>query len=250
MKIHFLTSAHNSLSQRLLLELTQRGHQVTISITSSEEAMAKSVEEQQPDLIVAPMLKAKVPQSIWSKRICLIVHPGILGDRGPSSLDWAIAMGEKTWGVTILQAVEEMDAGPVWATRNFSLGGSPCKSSLYRHEVTEAAVAGVLEAVAKFESGTFQPEPLDYGHRAVRGRFRPLMRQDDRAIDWGRDSTEVIARKINAADSAPGVLDTLFGNAYYLYGAHHEDQLQGTPGQLLAQRDGAVCVATADGLFG
>jgi putative two-component system protein, hydrogenase maturation factor HypX/HoxX len=73
------------------------------------------------------------------------------------------------------------------------------------------------------------------------------MRQDDRAIDWGRDSTDVVARKINAADSAPGVLDTLFGSQYYLYGAHQEDQLRGTPGQLLAQRDGAVCVATTDG---
>src|ERR1700730_19472665 len=159
MKIHFLTSAHNSLSQRLLVELTERGHAVTVAVVSNEEAMEKSVEDQTPDLIIAPMLKAKVPKAIWSKHICLIVHPGILGDRGPSSLDWAIAMGEKTWGVTIMQAVEEMDAGPIWATRNFSLGDSSCsKSSLYRHEVTEAAVAGVLDAVAKFESRAVEPE--------------------------------------------------------------------------------------------
>ncbi len=246
MKIHFLTSAHNSLSQRLLAELTQRGHMVTVAIASTEEAMVKSVEDQTPDLIIAPMLKAKIPQSIWSKHICLIVHPGILGDRGPSSLDWAITTGEEAWGVSILQAVEEMDAGPIWATRNFSLGGAPSKSSLYRQEVTEAAVAGVLEAVAKFESRQFQPEPLDYSQSTVRGRFRPLMRQDDRRIDWGRDSTGAITRKINAADSAPGVLDTLFGKPYFLYGAHQEDQLRGAPGQLLAQRDGAVCVATID----
>src|ERR1700730_16422323 len=121
MKIHFLTSAHNSLSQRLLVELTERGHAVTVAVVSNEEAMVKSVEDQAPDLIVAPMLKAKVPKAIWSKHICLIVHPGILGDRGPSSLDWAIAMGEKTWGVSILQAVEEMDAGPIWATRRSTL---------------------------------------------------------------------------------------------------------------------------------
>ena len=205
MKIHFLTSAHNSLSQRLLAELTELGHKVTVTAGASEDAMIKSVEEQQPDLIIAPMLKTKVPQAIWSKHTCLIVHPGILGDRGPSSLDWAIATGEKTWGVSILQAVEEFDAGPIWATRNFPLSGSPGKSSLYRNEVTEAAVAAVLEAVAKFESRQFRPEPLDYSQITVRGQFRPLMRQNDRAIDWGRDSTEAIARKINAADSAPGV---------------------------------------------
>ena len=56
MRIHFLTSAHNSLSQRLLVELTERGHKVTVAIASSEEAMVKSVEDQKPDLIIAPML--------------------------------------------------------------------------------------------------------------------------------------------------------------------------------------------------
>jgi putative two-component system protein, hydrogenase maturation factor HypX/HoxX len=247
LKIHFLASAHNSLSQRLLVELTERGHKVTVTAGANEEAVVESVEDLAPDLIIAPMLKTKIPQAIWSKHTCLIVHPGILGDRGPSSLDWAIAMGEKTWGVSIVQAVEEFDAGPIWATRNFPLTGSPSKSSLYRQEVTEAAVAGVLEAVAKFESRQFRPDPLDYSQITVRGRFRPVMRQNDRAIDWGRDSTDTIARKINSADSAPGVLDTLFGNPYYLYGAHQEDQLRGRPGQLLAQRDGAVCVATIDG---
>jgi putative two-component system protein, hydrogenase maturation factor HypX/HoxX len=247
LKIHFLTTAHNSLSQRLMVELTERGHKVTWAIASSDEAMVKSVEDQAPDLVICPMLKTKIPQAIWSKHVCLIVHPGILGDRGPSSLDWAIALGEKTWGVSILQAVEEFDAGPIWAARNLPLTGSPSKSSLYRNEVTEAAVAGVLEAVAKFESRQFRPEPLDYSQITFRGQFRPFMRQNDRAIDWGRDSSDIIVRKINAADGAPGVLDTLFGNPYYLYGAHPEDQLRGTPGQLLAQRDGAACVATIDG---
>ena len=45
--------------------------------------------------------------------------------------------------------------------------------------------------------------------------------QRDRSIDWGRDPAEVIIRKIRAADSAPGVLDRLYGKSYFLYGAHH-----------------------------
>jgi putative two-component system protein, hydrogenase maturation factor HypX/HoxX len=121
------------------------------------------------------------------------------------------------------------------------------KSSLYRHEVTEAVVSGVLEAVAKFESRQFQPEPLDYNRADVRGCLRPPMRQRDRVIDWGWDPAEVIIRKIRAADSAPGVLDTLYGRSYFLYGAHEEDHLKGAPGQILAQRDGAICRGTVDG---
>src|SRR4029450_7310110 len=147
MRILFLTTAHNSLSQRLLIELTERGHEVSVALAISEDGMLKSVAERRPESIIAPMLKTAVPDAIWSKHTCLIVHPGIKGDRGPSSLDWAIATGEKTSGVTILQAAAGWDEGPIWATHNFALDGfSEAKSSLYRHEVTEAAVHGVLEA--------------------------------------------------------------------------------------------------------
>jgi len=247
MKILFLTTAHNSLSQRLHIELSERGHEVAVTIAASAAAMETGVEEHAPELIIAPMLKAAVPESIYSKHVCLIVHPGIRGDRGPSSLDWAIRNGETRWGVTILQAVAEMDAGPIWAAREFDMPQSPSKSRLYRQEVTEAAVAGVLEAVEKFATRAFAPEPLDYRRDDVRGRLFSPMRQADRAIDWRRDCTTTIMAKINAADSAPGVLDSQFGGPFFLFGAHYEDELRGAPGQLLAQRDGAVCVGTKDG---
>ena len=73
------------------------------------------------------------------------------------------------------------------------------------------------------------------------------MLQRHRAIDWMSNSTSTILRKIRAANSAPGVLDTLFGRSYFLYGAHEEDRLKGAPGNILAQRNGAICRGTIDG---
>lgn len=64
MKILFITSAHNSLSQRLLIELTKRGHVVPVCIATSDDAMRKAVAEHVPELIVAPMLKIAVPRDI------------------------------------------------------------------------------------------------------------------------------------------------------------------------------------------
>ncbi|MGH6933304.1 MAG: hydrogenase maturation protein, partial [Dongiaceae bacterium] len=121
MNILFITSAHNSLSQRLLIELTDRGHHVSIALATSDEAMLTAVAERAPDLIIAPMLKVAIPEAIWSQYKCLIVHPGITGDRGPSSLDWAIATREQSWGASILEAVAEFDAGPIWATHEFPI---------------------------------------------------------------------------------------------------------------------------------
>src|SRR5260370_8593234 len=117
MKILFLTSANNSLGQRGVVELVDRGHKVIVVIASSEAVMIDAVEREKPDLIVAPMLKTVMPESIWQKYTCLIVHPGIKGDRGPSSLDWAILNGSEEWGVTLLQAGAVMDAGDILAWR-------------------------------------------------------------------------------------------------------------------------------------
>ena len=248
MKILFLTTAHNSLSQRLFIELTELGHIVDVALAISESAMLDAVGQHAPDLIIAPMLKRKIPEAIWSKHVCLIVHPGVKGDRGASSLDWAIMTGQTIWGVTVLQAAAEMDAGAIWASYNFALSGSSiAKSSVYRRQVTEAAVRGVLEAVEKFQFRQFRPEPLDYSSADVIGCWRPTMRQSDRAIDWSRDSTKEIVAKISAADSTPGVLDTLLGRTCFLYGAHVEDRLKGPTGEIIAQRDGAICIGTIDG---
>jgi putative two-component system hydrogenase maturation factor HypX/HoxX len=245
MNIVFLTTAHNSLSQRAFVELVERGHRVAVVIASSEAVMIEAVEREHPDLIVAPMLKKVIPASIWQNHLCLIIHPGIKGDRGPSSLDWAILHAYEEWGVTLLQADAEMDAGPIWAARTFAMRAGS-KSDLYRHEVTEAAIQGLLETIAKVESHTFLPEPLDYGKAEVRGRLQAPMKQADRAIDW-RESTASVLRKICSADSFPGVFDTVLGMPCYLYGAHAEGVLKGVPGEILATRDGAICRATGDG---
>ncbi len=149
MKVLFLTHAFNALAQRLQVELAAAGHEVAIEFDVNDEVTREAVALARPDVIVAPFLKRAIPEDIWSATPCLIVHPGPPGDRGPSSLDWAIQEGEKEWGVTVLQAVAEMDAGPVWAHAKFPMRLAP-KSSLYRREVTEAAVACVLEALDKW----------------------------------------------------------------------------------------------------
>ena len=159
MRILFVTTAHNSLSQRLQVELTNRGHGVAIHLATGDEAMTNAVKEHRPDLIVAPMLKRAIPREIWDHHTCLIVHPGIKGDRGPSSLDWAIDRDEERWGVTVLQADAGMDTGPIWATEEFDMSPRPLpKSSLYRGAVTEAAVRAVLTAIERFQRRDYVPE--------------------------------------------------------------------------------------------
>ncbi len=246
MRILFLTHSFNSLSQRLFVELRRRGHEVSVEFDINDAVAEEAVEMFRPELIVAPFLKRAIPESIWRHHRCIIVHPGVRGDRGPSSVDRAIMRGEQTWGVTCLEADAEMDAGDIWASAEFSMRAAS-KSSLYRNEVTEAALAAVLHTLERIEQGDYRPEPLDYSDPSVRGQWHCLLKQSDRCIDWQRHSTADVLARIRAADSMPGLRDRIGAREYFLYNACEEGRLRGRPGELLASRDGAICRATTDG---
>ncbi|OGS81697.1 MAG: hydrogenase maturation protein [Gallionellales bacterium GWA2_59_43] len=242
MRILLLTHSYNSLTQRLHAELAARGHELAIEFDIADSVSEEAVELFQPDLIVAPYLRRAIPESIWENHVCLVVHPGIIGDRGPSALDRAIQSGEAKWGVTVLQAEAEMDAGPVWASETFAMRRAT-KSSLYRNEVAEAACCAVLTAVERFSSGSFDPMRL-----SELATLRPLLKQEERRIDWKCDDTATVLRKIAAADGFPGVADQMFGEPCHLYDAQAESNIGGgQPGDIIARRETALLRATVDG---
>ncbi|WZH49855.1 uncharacterized protein QYS62_011073 [Fusarium acuminatum] len=312
MKILFLCTAHNSLSQQLYLNLSQT-HSVTIEYALSDTVMIEAANLVKPDIILCPFLTSAVPSEVYSKYLTLIVHPGPPGDAGPSAIDWVLMgddgtvsdsaellksqawskTGRSHWGVTVLQAVAEMDAGPVWAFEQFEVSidaPGTTKATLYRGPVTQAAITATVAALDRITSvvnansdrnitttvseqlllpktdtcgisvhllpePTFktlsvtQQEPFLGGatHR------RPLLKAADRNFDIHQDSAKIISRKIRSADSQPGCLTKLFGNtSLYVYGGTIEtgrnQDCDSESEQIIGYRDGAVCVATCDGL--
>jgi putative two-component system protein, hydrogenase maturation factor HypX/HoxX len=126
-----LSSAYNGLTQKVDKSLLNLGYETYFQVASSEAAMRAGVNAFSPDLIICPTLMKAIPEDIYSKIKCLIVHPGIKGDRGPSSIDWAILNRDKEWGVTIVEADKEMDAGAIWATENFPIKDGQSKVEIY-----------------------------------------------------------------------------------------------------------------------
>ena len=238
MRILLLVHAFNSLSQRLYVELTRDGHELSVELDIHDRVTCEAVEMFRPQVILAPFLKRAIPASVWQRTLSLIVHPGPPGDRGPSSLDWAILHSVEHWGVTVLQAVAELDAGPIWGSASFPMRAAR-KSSLYHREVSEAAVSAVRESLGRVAAGL---GPLsDNGSRTLHG-WQPPLRQAQRAIDWSCDDTENVLRKIRSADGFPGVEDFLFNRRFRLFDAHPETRLTGQPGAVVARR----CVGGRD----
>ncbi|MDQ0703762.1 putative two-component system hydrogenase maturation factor HypX/HoxX [Pseudomonas sp. W3I7] len=245
LKIILLSSAFNGLTQRAWLDLRQSGFDPSVVLFTDEASVCRQIEASDADLVICPFLKDRVPQQLWSNldRPVVIIHPGIVGDRGASALDWAITQQARRWGVTALQAVEEMDAGPVWSTCEFEMPAEVRKSELYNGLVSDAAITCIRDVVEKFTRGVF-PTPLDYTQLNVIGRLQPNMKQVDRAFSW-HDCARFIKRSIDAADGQPGVLASIHGEQYYVYDAHL-DARRGLPGEMLAVQDDAVLVAAGD----
>jgi len=263
LRILLFVNKNNSLTQRVGQEFRERNHIVdTYEINDSNE-MTELANQKQPDMILCPFLTKRVPEEVWSNPDipCLIVHPGIEGDRGMSAIDWALKEQSETWGVTVMQADQEMDAGNIWSTMDFSIDrpniNTLTKSSLYSNEVTDAAVHNCLQAVDNFINGV-KPRPLDYSQSHVRGGLQPNMTKDDRRVDW-QQPMEDVARILRMSDSAPGSVAQfrLSGNVpgwseeMRVFGAHLEEEklkdVKGVPGEIVGQRDNAVLVKCGKG---
>lgn len=251
MKLLLLAHAFNGLTQRLHVALRAAGHEVCVELDIADAVTEEAVALADPDLVIAPFLKGRIPESVWSLRPCLVVHPGPPGDRGPAALDWAVLDGVADWGVTVLQATGDYDAGPVWAWRPVRLRPDATKASLYRHEVTRAAVEAVLEAVARHRPGA-RPVPAAEPPAAGRG-WRGPVPAVLRAIDWTRDDSATVLRRIRSADGHPGIIDALFGRPCRLHDAHPATPATlarapaGAPGAVLARRGPALLRRTVDG---
>jgi enoyl-CoA hydratase/carnithine racemase/methionyl-tRNA formyltransferase len=280
MKILFLCTSYNSLSQSVFLALST-SHEITIEYALSEKIMIEAVELARPDLILCPFLTCKVPQAIYSKILTLIIHPGPPGDAGPSALDWVLMgdtgeidnaddvlealdrgemqAGRSHWGVTVLQAIEQFDAGPVWAFEQFPINiDQPelTKSDVYRGPVTQAAIKASIAAIERIQRamttkpslpkltncsnitpnhGAISPNlEASSSHRLLsvstlatfqggKTHHRPLLPAKRRDFDPIRHTAQQISRRIRCGDSQPGVLSKVFGQALYVYGGIIEE---------------------------
>ena len=238
MKITLLVTTFNSLTQAVYTSLLDRGESVDIVYAINDGQMLREIEAFGPELILCPFLKQYIPESIYLNYPTFIFHPGPRGDRGPNALEYALQHHSKLWGVVILKANEIYDGGDIYAEVAFDVRKT-YKASLYRQEVVRAS----LEALEIFYLHYILNQKIPQLMQPIHEKFT----QKKRAIDWEKESTEEIIEKIYLSDSLPGVLDEFLGLSCYLFGAWREERLKGSPKEILAKRDGAICVGTVDG---
>jgi putative two-component system hydrogenase maturation factor HypX/HoxX len=238
MTLTLLTTTYNSLTQAVHTALKDKGYKVDITYAINPTQIQKEIKSFNPQIILCPFLKSYIPKEIYESYPTFIFHPAPRGDRGAYSLDYAIFNQEKEWGGVWLRANELYDGGDIYAEDSFEMRES-YKASIYRQEMVRVAVSTLDKLFKNIKKGNTTPQILNPIHKPFTQKIR--------AIDWEKDTTDEIIKKINCSDSLPGVLDNILGIECYLFGVWREDKFRGEPKEILAKRDGAICLATVDG---
>jgi methionyl-tRNA formyltransferase len=123
-----------------------------------------------------------VPRGLLERQLWLNVHPSLLPRwRGAAPVERAIMAGDEETGVSVIQLVEELDAGPIAAQEAFPIGPEDDAGAVY-DRAAELAVE-LLERV--LPAPTFEPQPE--GGVTYAEKIGP----DDRALDLSRPDEAV-----------------------------------------------------------
>ncbi len=154
------------------------------------------------------------------------VHASLLPElRGAAPINWAVARGHETSGVTIMRMVEAMDAGPVLHQVEEPILADETASELFTR-LSELGAQALVEALTLLDAGAI--EEVEQEHD--KATFAPKVDRLIARVDWTRTSEE-IAWHIRGMDAVPGAWSELEGIPVKLFRPTvlPADRLDGTP---------------------
>lgn len=169
-----------------------------------------------PDLMAVVAYGRILPQTLLDLAPlgCVNVHYSLLPrHRGAAPMQWAILQGERVTGVTTMQLVAEMDAGPVLLAEEVVMEPGDTVTTLEARLVPLGARL-LVETVAGLERGSLTPRPQD----PAAATFAPMLRKEDGLIDWSRPAAE-IERRIRAFTPWPSAFTWWQGKRIKVHGA-------------------------------
>ena len=198
-------------------------------------ALQLQLEEIKPDAIVVVAYGRLIP--VWMLDLPRLgtfnVHASLLPKyRGAAPIQWAIANGEKTTGVTIMRLDEGLDTGPILLQKEIAIHPEETALSL-SPRLADRGARLMLEALEKVAAGTIKPLPQDH----ALATFAPLLTKQDGQIDFSQTAYE-IHNRLRGFQPWPGVFTGFRGRQLQLIAARVARPPSSImPGTILAERN-------------
>ena len=169
-------------------------------------------------------------------------HPSLLPHhRGPSSINWPIAMGRTRTGLTIFWPNEALDEGPILLQKTCEIGPDETLGDVYFKKLFPMGVDAMEESLELVRAGV----ALRHDQRLEDGSYESWFSRDLAEIDWSKPAGEVY-NLIRAANPAPGAWTTLGGNVLQIYDSARVEGV-GTPGEVVSVSGDGMLVQASGG---
>ena len=198
---------------------------------------AQAMRDSRADICVMAYVLQFVPQELANiPRLGTIqYHPSLLPQyRGPSAINWAIALGEQKTGLTIFRPTDGLDEGAVILQKEVLIGENDTLGTVYFDHLFPLGVQALLEAADLVAAGKHHEVVQDEALANYEGWFD----QNAARIHWSTHISQ-IHNLIRACNPAPGAWTMLGEQKVQIYDAKKHvvatyGAVKGKPGQISA----------------
>ncbi len=215
---------------------------------ASTDEFAATLKSLDPDLFVVVAYGEIIKQSLLSlpNRYCINIHASLLPKyRGAAPIQRAIMQGEKETGITMIEMVQGMDAGPMLKKKAVPIGENTTFGELEK-DLLNAACQAVLETIRDIEKGAVAKEEQDHTQMTLASKLQP----EDEIIDWQMPAS-AIHNQIRALSPFPGAwCKAIIGQSerrLKIKRTMVRSDLNGDPGVVLERSKGSLIIACGQG---
>lgn len=170
--------------------------------TLKDDAFKERLRESDPLLGVVISYGQLIPKSVFTipKHRMINVHFSMLPlYRGAAPVQRGVENGDTATGISIFELVKKMDAGPVWAQKEYPIGPDDTTESLWKSLSTQGAEF-LMETTAGILDGRLEKVPQDHD----KATFAPPVRKDESLLNWEWTAQQVY-NKYRAFTPWPGL---------------------------------------------
>jgi len=201
-----------------------------------DDTARQAMQSLNADICVMAFVLQFVPQWLADipKHGTIQYHPSLLPkDRGPSSINWPIAMGEKETGLTIFRPTDGLDEGPIVLQKTFPIGADATLGEVYFDGLFPLGVKALIEATDMVLAGKHTEITQDESLATYQGWFR----EAESCVNWS-NHIDQIYNLIRACNPAPGAWTLLGQEKVTIFDCKKHvsqrfEQVMGKPGTIL-----------------
>ncbi len=169
-------------------------------------------------------------------------HPSLLPmHRGPSSINWPIAMGATRTGLSIFWPNDGLDEGPVLMQKECDIGPDETLGDIYFNKLYPMGVDAMIESLDLVKAGTAPKRVQDLDQ----GSYESWYGKAQAEIDWSKPAAEIY-NTIRAANPQPGAWTTANDATIQVYDSRLIETVAGDAGVVVEVNDDGILIAAGD----